>query len=369
MKLYTKMSNMTRNSSVELIKIIALILIVMSHSIPSWIPDLKYATRDLDQMVAIIILYGGQIGNAIFVICSAYFLVDDTAFKPDKIVYLLIDSFTISVSWLCIALVNGVDLSVKEVFKQFFPITFNSNWFVVCYIIYYAIHPLLNIIINKLDKWKLLQMNSILFIAYCGINSYWQGSYYYTELVGFICIHFWVAYMKKHLVEFNKSRKNNLILIIIGFLGFMALIGVTNILGLKMSAFEDGMLKWRQFINPFIILIGLGAVNLSTSYQWTNRCVNYVAKLSLLIYLISENYLWRTYIRGRVWDLMYHELGMKNVILGIGVMSLIQGGIALMIGIIYKNIACPVIYNLGMRMVTKVSKVYGTCLEKIYELR
>lgn len=263
----------------------------------------------------------------------------------------------------------GGHLSIKDGIRQVFPVTFNNNWFIGCYIIYLAIHSLLNVVIEEISKWRLLQINSVLFVMYCGINLYWQGSYYYTELVGFICIHFWVAYMKKYLGSFRMNRRINLILVVMGCLGLVFLVGGTNILGFKLHTFENAMLKWRQFINPFVIMIAFGTVNLSLTYQWTSKWVNDVAKLSLLVYLISENYIWRTYIRTDVWEWLHYECGVNDVVLGIGVMTMLQGGLALIVGIVYKGLISTIVYNIGLRMFKVISKVYTIGLKRIYEFK
>lgn len=73
--------NTTRNSSIELLKIVAMFLIVISHSIPRYgtpdgiyCLDLNTAIPEIKGFVINLFHYCGDIGNALFLCSSAYFL-------------------------------------------------------------------------------------------------------------------------------------------------------------------------------------------------------------------------------------------------------------------------------------------------------
>ena len=70
--------------------------------------------------------------------------------------------------------------------------------------------------------------------------------YYYTALVGVIVVYFIVAYNKIYLVNFNKNKKLNIKLLLVGISLFILSILATNILGLKIELFEDKMLQWAS---------------------------------------------------------------------------------------------------------------------------
>lgn len=132
-----------RNSSVELLKIIAVAMIVFSHAIPVSNPDiagfvdLNLSTMNIQRLVAVFMKYGGQVGNTIFVVCSAWFLLDSTKVSISKPITMTLDSFVISIFSLVLFLVLGIDVTLKEMIAQFIPLTSGNNWFVSCYIIYY----------------------------------------------------------------------------------------------------------------------------------------------------------------------------------------------------------------------------------------
>ncbi len=94
-----------RNSGIELLKIIAIIMIVISHSMPAYgvrpLIVLDEATENIQQIAAVFIRYMGQVGNVIFVVCSSWFLKENK-FSRGGILVIICDCFVISVVWLII---------------------------------------------------------------------------------------------------------------------------------------------------------------------------------------------------------------------------------------------------------------------------
>ena len=98
------MVNKQRNSNIELLKIIAMIMIVFSHGMPDGDTEmirsainLGTATTNVQYFVIGLIHNMGQIGNDIFIVCSAWFLLDSNATKVKKIASMIGDCFAISV--------------------------------------------------------------------------------------------------------------------------------------------------------------------------------------------------------------------------------------------------------------------------------
>ena len=130
--------------------------------------------------------------------------------------------FAVSVMILLCFLASGYSLPVKFCVKQFFPVTLGNLWFLTCYLLYYAIHPALNLVINAVDKRTLLLTNSVLIVLYCVI-SYVMGGYlfYYNALIGFVVIYFVVAYVKKYLRNMVLSKKFSVCILGIGIAGWI----------------------------------------------------------------------------------------------------------------------------------------------------
>lgn len=136
------MGTKKRNSSIELLKLISIILIVLSHAAAS----APIATKNGGDLVLlnslkITITNLGQIGNCIFFVSSVWFLLESYNVKINKAIKMIVESFCTSVFCLAIVLLAGYNIPLKEIVFSFFPLTFGFYWFISCYILIYLIHP------------------------------------------------------------------------------------------------------------------------------------------------------------------------------------------------------------------------------------
>lgn len=130
-----------RNSSVELVKILAMFMIVISHvaqTLGSPHPELSYSAeiffdsmhsaRDFQHFVILIFRHFGSFGNNLFFISSAWFLCGSKKSRTQRIFQILCDVWILSILSLVVSLTTGVHLPKKEIIKILFPSTFEINW-------------------------------------------------------------------------------------------------------------------------------------------------------------------------------------------------------------------------------------------------
>lgn len=342
--------NKQRNSQIELLKIIAMFLIAINHSLQfstdsnmiSYI-KLGVSTTNLNILFLNILRCCGQVGNIIFVVCSAYFLLDSIKCNKKKILYIIIDSFTISMLWIIPFIIFKINIPLKDLIEQFAPITFQNNWFIGCYLMLYMIHPLLNIIINKLEQRQLLRVNLVLILLYCLLQFIITGIYYFNDLVGFIVIYFIIAYVKKYLKEFQSNQKLNILLLSCAIIFNLLLLITTNYMGLKIELLKDKVLYWNfNIANPFYIIIGITLFNIFNNKVKYNLFINSISKLSLLFYIIHENMLFRTYLKPYFYETVFVY---NNILLWIAVEALILFIFGLLLAFIYKCTIQKIVYK------------------------
>ena len=108
-----------RNSSIEILKIIAIVLIITNHAIQTlgangnlYVPfegygiDLNGVTSNIQFLIISMMRYSGIIGNTVFFVCSAWFLLDNATVSKKKILLLLADMWFISFIILVIVLIH-----------------------------------------------------------------------------------------------------------------------------------------------------------------------------------------------------------------------------------------------------------------------
>lgn len=315
-------SGTVRNSSVELLKLVACILIVLSHSFPRGVPseaaphliDPTQATANVQYFLIIVAKYFGQVGNAIFIVSSAYFLLRSRSMKVQKVFGMVRDSFLISVAFLCVMLMIGYRFTIATSIKQFIPITMNANWFVGCYILYYLIHPALNTVMDSLGQRKHLTVCLVVIVLFYGVNFLIPDRYYYTQLIGFINIHILVSYMDRYLSHLADSRKYNLRLLLVSLLALLLLIWLTNEMGLRIGALSNKADWFSNIRNPLIVMIGISSFNLARTICFHNCFVNYLSGLTLLIYITHANELVMDYLKTDFFEWVYRTYSYGNVL-------------------------------------------------------
>lgn len=337
------MQRKSRLSGVELLKLIAMLLIVISHTGPYYgetyaesYVNLRLATTNVQNLFLIFFIYLGQIGNCIFLVCSAYFLLEQQAVKIKKVVYILADCLFFSLAFLLVFLLTGWEIPKMLILKQFFPTTFEFCWFVGCYLLLYIIHPALNLIIRNLSQKQLLMVDLAGLTLYSVLQMLVRDSFYYTRLVGFILIYFLMAYCKQYLKNTVRKKKLNLTILILSTVLLIGLILVTNILGLYTDTFCEKMLHYSIFVNPFIILIAFSAFHLCKEWNFRNNLVNLCASVTLYIYIIHENYLFASYARPAYFAYIYQTYSYEYVVLWALFFAVVCYVASLLLALIYQ---------------------------------
>ena len=257
----------------------------------------------------------GVWGNSLFFICSAWFLLKATTYKKKKWFFMLVEIWTVSVIILIVtyALLNG-EIAPKIIIKSIFPTLFYNNWYLTCYLLFYPLSPLLNRIINGMDKTQLFRSTLALTTLYIFLD-FIKGDWFFPSLIIlWVTIYFVMAYMQKYLMFFADDIKKNLLSVLLNAIGLIALVLVTEIAGLHISFLSEKMLHWATNCNPFIIFMSISMFNIARNIHFKNRFINYISSLSLLIYIIHENLILKTYIRPAMWNYVYVNYGYSHVI-------------------------------------------------------
>ena len=304
-----------RNSNVEALKIIAVILIVINHTVmtvskvgiveyfPQGIAntvDLTRATTDLSRLILIFCRHFGAIGNCMFLIPSIWFLCQGGKTKADRVIQLLADTWLLSLI-IAVAFWKWHGVSAADMIKSLFPTTFNINWYVTAYLLLYLFHEYLNLIISNVGRKQHFMICIALSILYMGFGTLRTSFFYYTRLMFFITAYFVVAYLQKYRSRFVINRKNAAIMLAIGIVGLICMIGVTDVLGLHFRIFRNKMWFWAKTSNPVTFLIALGAFGLAMGKTASKRTVDYISRLSLYIYIVHEHLLMRKIGRPLIW--------------------------------------------------------------------
>lgn len=373
MRQFIRLTDRTRNSGIELLRIVAILMIVASHSLPFYgnpssftYVNLNQPTANFTNFVMIFIKHFGQMGNCIFMVISAYFLIDDNAVKTKKIATLVMDSFVFSVAILFLALAFNIRMSGKEFVEQLFPITYQGCWFVGCYLFLYLVHPVLNHIVYESSQKQLLRIALVMFLLYSVLSTIIGGQgYYYSFLVAYIMIYIVTAYTKLYLRTASANLKINCVAVIIGVLGILSLLIVTNIIGLSVDSISNNMLKWNIFSNPFMILFAIGMFNIFLRVQFKSSIINSMAKLTLYVYMIHENPI----VRDNFKPFFFQKSPFETSLTSVSILILLTLVICFPVSWIYKKYVQKILWRIWLKVLKTPRNLYTKMETKLLEIK
>ena len=359
-----------RESAIELLKIIAVLLIIIRHVIQTlfyensfisyheYVLDLSFATTKIQMLVLSVLAYCGAWGNDIFFICSAWFFLQSKKVNKKKWVFILIEIWTISTIILLFTYFMWGGISNKLIIKCILPTIFGNNWYMTCYLLFYPIHPILNGIIERMSKQELFRISIVMFVLYFGFDFIKGDLFYPSQIILWIAIYFIIAYIKCYLKVFIDNINLNVIVLILGISGNVGLIFLTNYLGLHFSFFEDKLLHWCKDSNPFLLIVSIAILNIARNIHFENCFINYVSKLSMLIYIIHENLILRTYFRPYLVNYIYQNYGYSKILIYVPILVMVIFIFSAVCAAAYKCTLQKIVYKLSGKIYIIFSKIF-----------
>lgn len=272
---------------------------------------------------------------------------------------MLIEIWVISVIILVVTyIIRHGNISGKIIIKSILPTTFANNWYLTCYLLFYPIHSLLNMLINHMNKKILFRISAVMFIIYCCFNFIKNGSFFSSFIILWITIYFVMAYIQLYMNDFANNKKRNSVLLLIGIIGFVGSAVLADILGLHISYLQNKMLLLATNYNPFLIMVAIALFNIMRNIHFKNVFVNYISSLSMLIYIIHENLILKTYYRTCMVRYVYETYGYNNIIFWVFIMAVF---------VFLFGVVCSIVYDKTIRRLVKsASDFLYSLTKKIY---
>jgi hypothetical protein len=154
-----------RNSSFELLRILALVLIFWMHGSSS------YSNNELSAWLCIVISTVGNIGVSLFILISGYFGIH---LQVKKMIRL--DIMLIVYCWIGLALqyVWGTanTLSSSQKLSYLLPVIGRYSWYFTCYFALAFLSPFLNEMAEKMGESRLRQLLLVMLVIFSGITTF-----------------------------------------------------------------------------------------------------------------------------------------------------------------------------------------------------
>jgi hypothetical protein len=347
-----------RNSSIELLRIISMVMITFHHFACHGGFDWQAADATIPHFWYNFIVMGGKIGVDIFILISGYFLIsnNDSIFNIKRILKFWGQVVFYSVAIFIIFCALGIsDFGIKPLIKTFFPITFSSWWFASTYFVLFIIHPFLNKLLNGLNQKNYQSLLVMLVILWSLLPTLTNLEYQGNSLTWFITLYAIAGYAR--LYGFNKkfSSKHYFIFGLIFSILTYSTSAVFTIMGSKWNIF----IRITYFYDQEKISVLLISLSLFMAFATLkinhNKWINIIASAAFGVYLIHDSNIIRPFLWLEVFKNAQHQDSLLLIPYSIVVVAIVY-------------IVCTVIDLIRQRVIEKPYMIlvnrYSDCILK-----
>lgn len=319
----------TRNSNTEILRIIAMIMIVASHYSFHGGIDFSQVHNPLNYLFLKIITLG-NCGVDIFILIYGYYSVSREKINDNKAFVLWFQVFTYAVSiWLAFLLSGKYEFSLNETIRSIFPTIFSKYWFFTAYIVFFLLSPFINKLLKSLSQNEYRLFLGSMFLVWSVIPTIFNRVPAGDGFALFLVLYALGAYFKLYPQSRYNCRKCGIIMSMVSALLLM----VSAVVFFWLKKFHplfDGRETFFFHKNSVLVIslaLGLLIMALNKSPQY-NKPINLIASCTFGVYLLHDNDLIREYIWGNIFRvpqfadtplLVIHCIGTVAIIFGAGV--------------------------------------------------
>lgn len=290
-------SPQARNSTFELLRILAMGFIVTSHcSVHSWFPT--EPSRFLFNNIFIDWCVLGNLGVDLFVMISGYFLCT-RSFRFSSLEKLFSQVWFYSLFGFGISFLFGFSHTREQVFAAFFPTIFEEYWFFTAYIILMLLTPCLNLFFSQTSKQQQLIFIGTLFFVWVVLPTLTRKLLYGTELAQFILFYSIGAFFRKFPEALLKHVRAARFLAIGSFL--LLLSSSVFLRFAPAGIFEycySSTLYFYSRNSIFVVLCAIGFLGWAVfAKPFHSRLINRISSCTFGVYLFHDN----PYMRELIW--------------------------------------------------------------------
>lgn len=201
----------TRNTSIELLRIICMMSIIAHHCV---VHGGAYTMDNgINKWIALVLLPGGKICFDVFIAISAWYMID-SKFRASRFmkIWLQILFYNLFFTFLTDKLGAGyaAPIGIRDWIGNFFPILGNSHGFAAAYLMFYLFVPFLSMLAHQLSQRQTQLL--ILLLAASQVFSSLMGSvtrYYQPmpgEVVLFVLFYYIALYLKRWPMKIQSNK-------------------------------------------------------------------------------------------------------------------------------------------------------------------
>lgn len=185
-----------RNSAIEMLRIVAMLLIVCSHAsfhgeFPQQSSSILLNNIMLDWLVL------GNVGVDLFIMITGYFFCKKT-FHFSALNKLFVSVWFYSMLGLLVGVITGTNYSWMQIIRGVFPTVFKEYWFFTAYIVLLIFSPCLNGFLKHTTKIQLSRLIGMLAVIWAVIPTFTKQDFFGNEIPQFILLYLIGAYFQMY---------------------------------------------------------------------------------------------------------------------------------------------------------------------------
>lgn len=286
-----------RNSSIEFLRVIAMLMIIAHHSaihgltnvaVGSHYVNYSNSGSTINHIFALGILPGGEVGNNIFFMITGFFLYKKVTVKAASLtkieLQMRISALLIFIVGILFYLVGG-DIILKNtdyspisigVKYLLIPVLSGEWWFISAYVILVLMSPALNSLIINDEKLKPILVIVIGFVLFF-LSSYVNVQYY--GIVRAVFAYILGAYIAK-----KSSDKSFGFYLVIAIISWILAVGF-NMVNVPMVS--------NVLYMAFTVLVSASLLMAFKQLNFSSDVINTLGRATFTIYILHDNFLSR----------------------------------------------------------------------------
>lgn len=195
-----------RNIAIDILKICSMLMVVILHATGYGLQGAEIPLGSLLYWIVLVLRNFSIVAVNCFVLISGYYLSTGKNYSNKKVIRLWsqVEMYSVGIYLLlCAVPSDAVTFNVKVFIRQLFPVLANQYWFFTCYIILLVVSPLLNCLINALDREQYKKSLSVLLVIFSVLptiniwgDSFGTNSGY--SLLWFMILYLVAAYFRRY---------------------------------------------------------------------------------------------------------------------------------------------------------------------------
>lgn len=279
-----------RSSNIELLRIIAMFLVLLVHSqfYSLGLPTSENLNSSaFDTILRIVTQSLSLVCVNVFVLISGWFGI---TFKWKGVYKLIFQWWFLAILVSVLLVAFGKNLSIVGCIKSIF--SFQYYWFIYSYLLLYVLSPILNAFIKNAPKRQVEKVLLVFFIYELLFG--WIKSYSDFNN-GYSCVSFWGLYLLARYVSVYKplwTKKSAYFDLGIYFSATLisALFIVLFLLfDIKGNIMEKILVRFDSYTSPFTIVAALFLLLAFSKMKFHNKVINRFAISAFAIYIIQCN--------------------------------------------------------------------------------